>query len=97
VTCLAKLLQDIDIKSIEEFSKAVTLEKDKHYELTLSTSHTLTVLSIEDVARRGMLGLKRTSVTRKECSSRVAFWFRESVNHKTACIMKKNRIISVQI
>jgi hypothetical protein len=30
--------------------------------LTLSTSQTLTVLSNEEVARRGVLGLKRTSV-----------------------------------
>lgn len=54
--------------------------------LTLSASQTLTVLSKEDVARRGMLGLKRTSVINAECSSSVDFGFRESACHNTACI-----------
>jgi len=56
----------------------------------LSTSQTLTVLSNEDVARRGMLGLKRTSVIKDECSSRVALCLRVSVYHKTACSTKQS-------
>lgn len=71
--------------------------KQKINQLTLSTSQTLTVLSYEDVARRGMLGLKRTSVIKDECSSRVAFCFRESVNHKTDCIMKQSEEMSHSI
>lgn len=55
-------------------------------ELTLSASQTRTVLSNEDVARRGMIGLKRTSVIRDECSSIVAFGFNVSVYHNTAWI-----------
>ena len=56
--------------------------------LTLSASQTLTVLSNEDVARRGMLGLKRTSVIKAECSSRFVFDFKVSVYHNTACTGK---------
>jgi hypothetical protein len=69
--------------------------KEKHERnlLTLSTSQTLTVLSNEDVARRGMLGLKRTSVIKDECSSRTAFCFSESVYHITACITGKYNVI----
>lgn len=55
--------------------------------LTLSASQTLTVLSNEDVARRGMLGLKRTSVIKDECSSSVVFGFKVSAYHNTACII----------
>lgn len=54
--------------------------------LTLSASHTLTVLSNEDVARRDMLGLNRTSVIKHECSSRVDFGFKVSAYHITACV-----------
>lgn len=55
------------------------------YQLTLSASQTLTLLSKDDVARRAMLGLKRTSVISDECSSSVVFGFKLSVYHKTAC------------
>jgi len=77
-------------KDTKIYIKTVSLElqtivKQETNELTLSTSQTLTVLSNEDVARRGMLGLNRTSVIKDECSSRVAFCLRESVYHKTAC------------
>jgi hypothetical protein len=54
------------------------------YVYTLSASQTRTVLSKEDVARRVMLGLNRTSVISIECSSNVDLGFRASVNHKTA-------------
>ena len=54
-------------------------------QLTLSASQTLTVLSNEEVARRGRLGLKRTSVIIAVCSSRVVFGFIVSVYHITAC------------
>jgi hypothetical protein len=39
---------------------------DLSHRLTLSTSQTLTVLSNDDVARHGPLGLNRTSVIRRE-------------------------------
>lgn len=60
-------------------------------EPTLSASQTLTVLSNEDVARRGMLGLKRTSVIKFECSSSEVFDFNVSVYHKTACIIYQSQ------
>ena len=56
--------------------------------LTLSTSQTLTVLSAEDVASRGMLGLKRISVIIWECSSSLDLAVKDSVHHNTACIIK---------
>lgn len=83
------------LESIETISQKWYKIRGK---LTLSTSQTLTVLSNEDVARRGMLGLKRTSVIKDECSSRVAFCFRESVYHKTTCITgHKNYDISLSL
>jgi hypothetical protein len=68
--------------------KSITMKhkRKKLSQLTLSASQTRTVLSKDDVARRGMLGLKRTSVINDECSSSVVFGFKESVYHNTACI-----------
>jgi len=71
--------------------KKMTLSIECQLPLTLSASQTLTVLSKEEVARRGMLGLKRTSVIIKECSSSVDFGFKASVNHKTAYILQDHQ------
>ena len=56
-------------------------------ELTPSASQTLTVLSNEAVARRGMLGLKRTQIIKEECSPKIAFGLNVSTSHKTVCIV----------
>lgn len=80
-------------KEIQKQNKTYMHHNKKKYKkprrklcpLTLSASQTLTVLSNEDVARRGMLGLKRTSVINEECSSRFVFDFNVSVCHSTAC------------
>lgn len=90
--CTVELLK-IQIQNIRKpfIKKCTRFALNRQNQLTLSTSQTRTVLSYEDVARRGMLGLKRTSVIKDECSSRVAFCFRESVYHKTACIMKQRK------
>lgn len=64
----------------------------------MSASQTLTVLSNEDVARRDMLGLKRTSVIKAECSSSVVFGFKESVFHNTAChIITMQKVLDILI
>jgi hypothetical protein len=47
--------------------------------LTLAASHIFTVLSKEDVAKIVELGLNRTSVTRRECSSDVLMEPKESM------------------
>lgn len=64
-------------------------EKKENCPLTLSASQTLTVLSKDEVARRNMLGLKRTSVISLACSSRVVFGDKESANHSTAYNAKR--------
>lgn len=53
--------------------------------LTLSASHTRTVLSKDDVARRLEVAAKRTSVMISECSSSRFRIFCVSTSHKIAC------------
>jgi hypothetical protein len=65
------------------------------YVLTLLASQTLTVLSNEEVARRGMLGLNRTSVIKRECSSNTDFCFKVSACHNTTCIETLQVSISI--
>ena len=55
--------------------------------LTFSTSHTLTVLSSEDVAIQGLCGEKQASEISSECSSRTPLSSPKSVDHKLACII----------
>jgi hypothetical protein len=59
--------------------------------LTLAASQTLTVLSNEEVARHGVLGLKRTSVMSREWSSSIDFCFRLSAFHRKTCIARYRR------
>ena len=74
---------------ISSKAKTIMSKRKEKCPLTLSASQTLTVLSNEDVARRDMLGLKRTSVIKLECSSSVDFGFKVSVYHIKACVAKK--------
>jgi hypothetical protein len=78
------MYQDQPMKNEVRVKKSIMNQEE--CQLTFSASQTLTVLSNEDVARRGMLGLKRTSVIIDECSSSELFGFKESVYHNTACI-----------
>ena len=64
-------------------------KEKKNFPLTLLASQTL--LSNEEVASHDMLGLKRTSLIKHECSSSVDFGFKVSVNHNTASIGRKKK------
>lgn len=82
--------------SLASLSRRWNISSRNFSQLTLSASQTRTVLSKDDVARRGsILGLKRTSVIIDECSSRVVFGFKESVYHSTACIIKFTLVITI--
>lgn len=54
-------------------------------QLTLSASHTRTVLSNDDVASLFEVAAKRTSVTISECSSNRIRTFCVSTSHRMAC------------
>lgn len=53
--------------------------------LTLSAFQTLTVLSADEVANRGILALKRASVIDWECSSSFDFNLSDLVHQNVAC------------